>query len=195
MEISIKADPASTSGQLLYAARHLFNSVGYWNTDTNKIAREAGFAPATFYKHFEDKRDIFLAVYREWVLAEWDDIEGAYAGGGDRQVSAREAIRRILEHHRRWAGFRRSLRALSLTDPVVWQARLEQRRSQMAFLEGLLERQGATGIPKSELLICLFTIERMCDAIADGESQALGVDDEKLLDELDALLQSLAMNG
>ena len=84
-----RADPASTSGQLLYAARDLFNSVGYWNTDTNKIAREAGFAPATFYKHYEDKRDIFLAVYREWVLAEWEDIQGAYSEGGNRRVSAR----------------------------------------------------------------------------------------------------------
>lgn len=59
--------PEQTRNKLVAAAAKLFNSVGYFGTDSNRIAREAGYAPGTFYVHFPDKLGIFLEVYRRWV--------------------------------------------------------------------------------------------------------------------------------
>ena len=48
-------NPAATREALVDAAARIFNGSGYFATDTNAIAREAGYAPASFYKHFKDK--------------------------------------------------------------------------------------------------------------------------------------------
>ena len=58
--------PSSTRERLVEAAADAFNAHGFHGTDTNKIARAAGFAPQTFYRHFEDKLAIFIAVYEAW---------------------------------------------------------------------------------------------------------------------------------
>src|ERR1700688_2860595 len=67
--------PDKTRRALIEAAARIFNSDGYHSTDSNRIAREAGYAPGTFYVHFADKLAIFLDVYENWVSAEWSSIE------------------------------------------------------------------------------------------------------------------------
>ncbi|USG63053.1 TetR/AcrR family transcriptional regulator [Sneathiella marina] len=47
--------------RLLEAARKLFVSKGYHETRPQDIAREADVAHGTFYSHYTDKREIFLA--------------------------------------------------------------------------------------------------------------------------------------
>ena len=47
--------------RLLEAARKLFVNKGYHETRPQDIAREADVAHGTFYSHFTDKREIFLA--------------------------------------------------------------------------------------------------------------------------------------
>jgi AcrR family transcriptional regulator len=54
-----------TSARLVEAAAKEFAECGFEGTDTNKIARRAGFAPQTLYGWFEDKTAIFLVVYSE----------------------------------------------------------------------------------------------------------------------------------
>src|SRR5688572_2853570 len=54
-------------GALLDAARAEFDEAGFEGTDTNRIARRAGYAPQTFYRHFADKTTIFVETYHRWV--------------------------------------------------------------------------------------------------------------------------------
>src|SRR5260370_42471049 len=61
--------PIETRGALIEAAARIFNSAGYHGTDSNRIAREAGYAPGTFYVPFPDNLAIFLAVYDNWGSA------------------------------------------------------------------------------------------------------------------------------
>src|SRR5262245_12814544 len=63
---STKRTDKPTSAKLIAAAAKEFNQRGFDGTDTNRIARRAGFAPQTFYRWFRDKTEIFLAVYRAW---------------------------------------------------------------------------------------------------------------------------------
>lgn len=62
--------------RLLAAARRLFVERGYHATRPQDIAREAEVGNGTFYLHFADKRDIFLA-FSEEACAE---IEAAIIG-------------------------------------------------------------------------------------------------------------------
>ena len=62
------------------AAAEIFGRVGYHGTDSNRIAKEAGYATGTFYKHFKDKREAFLAAYEAWVTSEWNAVDVALFG-------------------------------------------------------------------------------------------------------------------
>ena len=58
-------DPEQTRDNLLKAATHLIRSRGLARATTREIAREAGCAEGTLYKHFATKDDLFLAVLLE----------------------------------------------------------------------------------------------------------------------------------
>ncbi len=64
-------NPEESRRALVDAAARIFNTVGYHGTDTNRIARAAGYTPGSFYTHFRDKKSIFLEVYRRWVEEEF----------------------------------------------------------------------------------------------------------------------------
>ena len=166
---------------MIDAAAVLFNSVGYHGTDSNRIARAAGYAPGTFYTHFPDKRAIFLAVYESWVEAELSAMSRVLeAEAGSRPLRSRLAGA-ILEHHRKWQVFRASLRALYATDPVVREARLAQRRRQIATMAATLEARGRSVPSRAAMLARLLTFEVLCDAVADGDTDRLGIAEADIL--------------
>lgn len=160
--------PEKTRRRLVEAAADLFNQEGFDGTDTNRIAAAAGFSPQTFYRHFEDKVDIFLRVYESWQDVEFTAVAASL------QQSVRAAARTILQHHEQWRGFRRSLRHLAVSEPKVRQARAASRRRQIALL---LTQESPTRV-KERVSAHVLAIERWCDAWADGELSDLGMIDE-----------------
>ncbi|HEY4124462.1 MAG TPA: helix-turn-helix domain-containing protein [Rhizomicrobium sp.] len=165
----VPRDPEETRARLLAAAETLFNSKGFEGTDTNRIARAAGYAPQTFYRHFPDKTAIFLAVYDNWWRAEAAAVALALAHP-NRAQTPRAAARIGLDFHARWRIFRRSLRHLSLTEPAIRKARAAARKAQIA-------KWKKAGAQKStaELAAALLCAERLCDAAAEGEFTDLGI--------------------
>lgn len=153
---------------LLAAAARDFEEVGYDGTHSNRIAARAGYAPQTFYRHFPDKLAIFLAVYANWndsglaALPELRDAQSAAAA--------------LVAHHRTARVFRRSLRTLTATEPKVAEARARARRRQAAALASALPAFRAR--PAPDRFATLLILERLADAIADGELEALGISDE-----------------
>ena len=118
--------PSDDTGKLLLkAAAAEFNQRGFDGTDTNRIARRAGFAPQTFYRWYKDKEEIFIEVYREWQSSE------AQAIGSLLQVDADDAalVNACVGYHESYRKFRRSLRQLSYERPRVRAARAESRRN------------------------------------------------------------------
>lgn len=59
-EVNFKM-PVDTRERILAAALKLFAEKGYEGATTKEIAREAGYAEGTIYRHFQDKKDLFLA--------------------------------------------------------------------------------------------------------------------------------------
>jgi AcrR family transcriptional regulator len=56
---------ADRKRQLLTQAKQLFVTLGYQNTTTEKIARAAGVSEPVLYRHFENKKALFLEVLQE----------------------------------------------------------------------------------------------------------------------------------
>jgi AcrR family transcriptional regulator len=174
---------ADTRDRLVTTAAAVFNRDGYHGTDSNRLARAAGYAPATFYKHFPDKRTILLAAYEAWVTTEWQGIGTALRAARTPAERAETIVDLVLEHHRRWKGLRASLRALVAPDPVARRFHRAQRRRQLELLAGMRRRPGRDDAPdrgsgassRVSDAIMLFTLERTLDAIAEGETEALGL--------------------
>eukprot|EP00439_Symbiodinium_sp_Y106_P089946 s1_g2482.t1 len=125
-----RAKSQATRQKLIDAAAEEFRDTGYFNTDTNKIATRAGYAPATFYKHFDNKLSIFLAAYETWVAQEWRALEAA-------DDDAETLIRTVLAHHKKHLLFRTDLRALAATEPDVKRYQNKLRREQVKRLAEL----------------------------------------------------------
>jgi len=179
-----RGTPEETRARLVAAAAAAFNRSGYHGTDSNRIAREAGYAAGTFYKHFPDKRAILLAAYEEWVGAEWRAIEAALAAGGTRDEVAGRIVALVLRHHARWRGLRRSLAALVGEDAEVRRFHREQRRRQLALLREIRVRAQVSPRSAEEDAVLLFTLERVCDAVANGEVRDLSLRRGRVLAEL-----------
>lgn len=170
-----RGSPEETRERIVRAAAKLFNTVGYDGTDSNRIAREAGYSPGTFYKHFADKRAVFLVVYEQWVTREWREIAGAVEARGTAHERASAIVDMFVEHHRRWRGFRASLRMLVSTDHDVRDFYRAQRRRQLELLDRIRLAGRRAHSRESDALL-LFALERSADAMADGETRALELD-------------------
>ena len=170
-----RGTPDETRARLVEAAAQVFNRDGYFATDSNKLARAAGYSPGTFYQHFPDKRSIFLAAYQRWASDERDEI-GAVLASTDsaRRTRAVEVARVILAQHQRWAMLRKSLRALVLTDDVVSDFVTAQRRLQLTSLEAARRKRGLARTRADDWALLLY-LERVADSVAWGEAKAVGV--------------------
>lgn len=164
--ISVTKSEKSTTELLVEAALAEFSEAGFEGTDSNRIARRAGFAPQTFYRWFPNKLAIFLAAYQLWQRQEWDALTQA--------ASPLEMAGILVEHHRRHRIFRCSLRQLAVTDEAVRAARTASRQRQ---LQTVAASSGAGGGGYAARVILLLEIERLADAVADGELADLGVDE------------------
>lgn len=183
-----RGDPEQTRARLVAAAGERFNAVGYHGTDSNRIARAAGYSPGTFYKHFSTKKEILLAVYDEWLAREWRAVAAAALQPGPPRRRAGRIVDLFLAHHARWHRFRASLRALAEADEAVRTHYRAQRRSQLRLLASLRKAQGLAPISRERRALLLFTLERAGDALAGDEASALGLRRSRLRPLLVALV-------
>jgi AcrR family transcriptional regulator len=186
-----RRQPDSTRRALIEAAARIFNSDGYHSTDSNRIAREAGYAPGTFYVHFPDKLAIFLEVYANWVAAEWSAIEAIMKSGGSASTIRRRLSRAVLKHHRKWRTFRASLRALSATDARVHAARVASRAQQIETMARLLRARNAPVPSRPRMLAQLLIAEALCESVVDGDAKSVGVREDEIVQLLDESAQEL----
>ena len=182
------AEAEPTAQKLLKAAMAEFNAHGFSGTDTNRIARRAGFAPQTFYRWYADKTAIFIAAYRLWEDEERAMLRGLIA----ERAPVEAMVDAAIGHHRRYLLFRRSLRQLSLENPSVRQARAESRLRQVEWLRASARRPE---LDLADLTARLFQLERLSDAIAEGELADMGLADGPARAAMSAILAGLRPDG
>ncbi len=179
-----RGSPQQTRDRLVAAAALLFNRVGYHGTNSNRIARAAGYSTGVFYKHFKNKREIFLAAYESWVASEWKEVASVLSAGGSNRDIARRLVSLSIEFHTRWRGLRASLRELVFADPIVRRFYRRQRRRQLDLMAELRKKRGTRPHRREEDIIHLYTTERTYDAIAQGELHALGLSRKFVLEAM-----------
>ena len=124
---------------------------------------------------------------RQAIAAAIAPEKGAAAGSQSLRIA-----QAVLRHHREWRMFRKSLRALTVTDERVHQARVAERARQIAQAAELLRARGVTQTP-ARIYANLLLFEILCDAVADGDTATLGLKERDILARLaadvDALLE------
>lgn len=174
-----RQSPEETRAVLVRAALEVFNQVSFHDTDTNKIARAAGYSPGTFYRHFPDKRAIFLAAYELWLAEEWRAVDAGVVTEGSSERKLDAILSELLEHHRKFRVFRRNVRMLVAQDEDVRAAYAEHNRASTERVDAVRARLGAGKRGKARTLVQKLAVERLCDAVVDGDFAALGLSDRE----------------
>jgi AcrR family transcriptional regulator len=173
-----------TAEKLVRAAASELNEHGFLGTDTNRIARRAGFAPQTFYRWFRDKTEIFIKVYELWQHEEADMLRRLLA----EQARDVRLVQAVVSHHRAYLVFRRSLRQLSLENESVREARAHGRLNQIRQIRAWNPDQPDS---TAELAVILLQFERLADALAEGEFRDMGLDEQAAETALSRLIRRL----
>lgn len=117
-----------------------------------EIARAAGVAVGTLYRHFPNKADLLSAVVNEYVEALADDAQGAWerveAGRSDAALELLDFLERALEMITRSHAAKTVARALGAE---VEYAEPETRATEA--LERLIEQGRASGRLRSDLTV------------------------------------------
>jgi AcrR family transcriptional regulator len=183
-------DPAATREALLEAAERAFEVDGYFGTDSNKIARAAGYAPATFYRHFIDKNAIFLAVYDRVVARTWDAIDARCARTRSPAARVRVGLDLMLAQHKTHRALRAALRTLMLEDARLAAARRALQATHLDRLARTLALKPNRNA--GALLSAVLLFERYADAVADGELDATSPPSRAVRADIEARLTALA---
>ena len=110
-----RRNPQATRDRLVRAALDLFTAQGYHDTTTPQIARRAGVAEGTIYRHFQSKEHLLNEIYRAGVRLFLRSVtespalascEQRLAGVADawRQLAARDAALVRMVVGRRFLG-------------------------------------------------------------------------------------------
>lgn len=119
--------------KLMAAARKLFVERGYHDTRPQDISREAGVGHGTFYLHYEDKLDCFIAFADE-AASELDAVLQTHlAGKGTLEEVVREILLATIEYSEANPG----VLASSMTDvTVLWKGDMGRKAPATRWAEG-----------------------------------------------------------
>jgi AcrR family transcriptional regulator len=73
-----------TRAELIAAAGHVFARRGFHGATLEEIARAAGYTTGAIYWHFNNKDDLFLAVFETYTttrVREWEEVKRAVDAG------------------------------------------------------------------------------------------------------------------
>ncbi|MGV8997938.1 MAG: TetR/AcrR family transcriptional regulator [Parvibaculaceae bacterium] len=115
------------------AARRLFVERGYHDTRPQDISREAGVGHGTFYLHFEDKLDCFIAFADE-AAAELDEVLQSNLQG---KGTLYEVVHEILLATVDYSAINPGVLASALTDvSVLWKGDVGRKAPATRWAEG-----------------------------------------------------------
>ncbi|RZI81662.1 MAG: TetR/AcrR family transcriptional regulator [Rubrivivax sp.] len=162
-----QAPGPDTRTLLLQAATAEFVEFGFANTDTNRIARRANFAPQTFYRWYKDKLDVFIQVYRAWEEAEIEMLDAMLT----EQATSLQIAEAFVESYRSFLVFRRNLRQLACESADIRKAVADSRRRQIEQIK----RWNPAFTSDEHIATLIVQMDRVCEALAEGEFEELGL--------------------
>jgi AcrR family transcriptional regulator len=141
-----------TRGDLLAAARRVFERDGYLETRVADIAAEAELAHGSFYTYFSSKQAVFLAVVRDVGRQVRDAVAPS---PNDADVDAYEALdrsnRRYLEAYRANSVMWALVEQVSTIDAEIHRIRLIGRRQHVDRVARTIRRWQERGLADREI--------------------------------------------
>jgi AcrR family transcriptional regulator len=168
------------------AARH-----GYAEASVARVVKQAGMSRATFYQHFEDRDDCFLAAFRWAAAPVRDEIERGLAANGEP-----ERPRAFLARSLRLAERHPAATRLLLVESRAGDARVRAEHEELMdlieadaerYLEAAAERMPPIEIPPRALLGAVGNL--IAARVFRSEAGGLG----ELLDDLLAWFGSYSL--
>lgn len=179
---------------LVIAAGEAFHDAGYDATGTPDIAARAGVSVGTFYRYFDDKKQIYLECTRRYLAEAYhrvmDRLTPARFSGKDRRGTIDEAVSILLEQSTRHPMMHKVFVEMSLRDPDV----LELRRAfdkithekLSALIAAICPRTIVPDPEATALIVHVAAIE--CAAVIGGIRGPVPVDLERAQAALAALI-------
>jgi AcrR family transcriptional regulator len=139
---------ASQRARLLEAVGRAVAEKGYAGATIDEMVRAAGVSKATFYEHFRDKEDCFLAAYERAGEELYARVWTAYQGPGDWLERTRSGLRAYL----RWLAADPALARVFLIEvaaagPAAAECR-ERLRNRYAELMSTLQDEVRGALPE-----------------------------------------------
>lgn len=133
--------------RVLDAARHLIAAGGYREASVAAVARRAGVATGSVYRHFPSKAELFAEVFRR---ASQREVDATAAAAGDASRPATERLAAAVDTFCRRALRGRRLAWALLAEPVDPAVEAERLAFRRAYAE-TFSRVLADGIAAGEL--------------------------------------------
>src|SRR5437899_3915504 len=96
-------------GELLEAARRVFERDGYHGTTVSAIVQAAGLSQGAFYLYFGDKKAVFAALQDEMATLLRRRIYWATRDAGDARQRVLAGVKAYFEYYEEYAAWNRRL--------------------------------------------------------------------------------------
>lgn len=167
--------PVPTRERLLCAARELIEEGGYGPASVIAIARRAGLAAGTLYRHFGSKEELFVEVFRSVCDREVEAMRSAATANGGSHVERLEIVFATFAQR----ALRRPRLAWALlaepVDPLVDAERLAYRERYAALVAEVLRAAIAAGeLPEQNVALAAAALVGGCGEALVGPLSPVG---------------------
>lgn len=169
--------------QILEAALTVFAAHGYAHTSVEQVCQSAGVSTKSFYRLFDNREDLYLAVYDRFRTAVFERMMAVAELLAQRSPRDEAVAEDILVENLVAAYFSDSRNALVIqgparaVTPTIERIRRDTRRAAADFLEGTWRQFGLTGDFGGVAVAVIGGIfDQFTSALVDGEA----LDDQQL---------------
>ncbi|BBO70699.1 AcrR family transcriptional regulator [Desulfosarcina alkanivorans] len=174
-----------TKNRIFVAAKDQFAKNGFHGTNTKEIASAAGVSVGSFYSYFKDKKELFMAIFREHIEEKIVRILGEHqVDPNNRKESVYRLIKAMLEAHEPYPQFHREVLAMRYSDPEVDAVFTEMDQHSLGhvvrFIEQFRDKLRIEDIHTAARIISAAVEEIICSITIFGEDG----DADRLIDGL-----------
>ncbi|MDI5966374.1 TetR/AcrR family transcriptional regulator [Streptomyces sp. SL13] len=177
----VSKDPEARRGDILRAARNVFDATGFTETRIADITEAAGIAKGTFYLHFRTKEHVLGALWSQYLDEFYLSAERILARGQEWWSTIDELLATLVRHVIAHAELRRLV--YGTTDARVAEVCAASNERLMTTLSGFIAEGAAQGAVHAEQPEWVFSMvyhgaERLLDnLISTGDR----IDGEQVL--------------
>ena len=174
--------------KIITAARKLLNREDYEAVTANRIAMEAGVSVGTFYSYFKDKRDVFLAVIRQYSADIFGEMTANIRELKQNPSNLEEVVQSLIlvakKRHDNEKGLHKQMLIQSIRDPEIRKlSMMEEGRADFLIREILDQYEDQVDVKDVDAAIFLVTncVEEMIHHLIIHGSD---IPEERVFEEL-----------